>query len=264
MASVFSKPTVLPTWGTDPAATVETPPAEKQGLGWQDGELPAAGFMNWLFAVILGWILYLRDFERNAHTWLAAQTFSGGLTSSAFTYSTARVGAVILWAPDFKADAAGGASVTPEAGFASFQVLNNLAAFNPVWFGTPDVSSEGRLFNLAAILRVPAGCTLTSCHVRAGNSDTGNKTIAVVVKHLATDLAGAFTETNLWANGQAVIPAGSGGEWVSAGAPTNSPAVGSDALITVRVVIPATAANKRISFYGLRFAFTQPAVSPSI
>lgn len=257
MASVFSKPSVLPTWATDPSASVETPPAEKQGIGWQDGELPPAGFMNWLFAVILGWILYLMDFERNAHTWMAAQTFSGGLTSNVFTYSTAKTGAVILYAPDLKSanDAGTGA-----AGLLT--VINGIGTFNPVWHN----EAGGATYTLAAVLRVPQGCTLTSCKVLASNNETtDNKLVTVIADWLATDLGGQFAAAvHLWQNGQATIVHGVDSAWYDCGAPTNSPALGTDGIVLVRVTVASVTAGKAVSLYGVRFGFSQPAVSPSL
>ena len=257
MPSIFSKPSVWPSWATGPSAEVVTPPAEKSEIGWQEGELPDAGFMNWLFAVLLGWILYLSDFEKNAHTWTGAQTFSGGLTSNAFTYSTPKTGAVVLYAPDLKSanDAGTGAAGV-------LTVINGIGAFNPVWHN----EAGGATFTLAAILRVPAGATLTSCKVLASNNEvTDNKVVTVIADWLATDLAGQFAAAvHLWQNGQATVVHGADSAWNDCGAPTNSPALGTDGIVLVRVTVPAVTAGKAVSLYGVRFAFTQPAVSPSL
>lgn len=73
----MAKPSVLTDWANSGSADVVTPPAGKVSRGWIVGERPPAGFLNFLFKEIVGWLGYLRDFETFAHTFSALATFNG-------------------------------------------------------------------------------------------------------------------------------------------------------------------------------------------
>lgn len=78
-----SKPSIVPSWATDPTADKVVPPAGKKSRGWIAGERPPAGFMNWLQALGDSWHQYLNDFENNAHDWsVAFQTFGAALIAN--------------------------------------------------------------------------------------------------------------------------------------------------------------------------------------
>jgi len=55
------KPTTLPQFATDGAAEVETPPTGKLDIGWVEGELPPAGWFNWLSLHVYLWILWIKN-----------------------------------------------------------------------------------------------------------------------------------------------------------------------------------------------------------
>jgi hypothetical protein len=73
----MAKPSVLTDWANSGSADVVTPPAGKVARGWIVGERPPAGFLNFLFKEIVGWLGYVRDFETFAHTFSALATFNG-------------------------------------------------------------------------------------------------------------------------------------------------------------------------------------------
>lgn len=73
----MAKPSVLTDWANSVSADVVTPPAGKVARGWIVGERPPAGFLNFLFKEIVGWLGYVRDFETFAHTFSALATFNG-------------------------------------------------------------------------------------------------------------------------------------------------------------------------------------------
>jgi len=73
----MTKPSSVPTWATDAAAQIATPPAGKQAIGWQPAEPLPAQHLNWLFKAIIEWLPWLRDFESTGHTWPALQRLNG-------------------------------------------------------------------------------------------------------------------------------------------------------------------------------------------
>lgn len=73
----MAKPSVLTDWANSVSADVVTPPAGKVARGWIVGERPPAGFLNFIFKEIVGWLGYVRDFETFAHTFSALATFNG-------------------------------------------------------------------------------------------------------------------------------------------------------------------------------------------
>lgn len=91
-----SKPTDLPQWASDatggtPQNVVE-PNAGKKAIGFVEEEKPPAEYVNWIWRIIFLWVLWLRDFEANAHTWLAAQVFSAVVQfSQAVTFVVAPI-----------------------------------------------------------------------------------------------------------------------------------------------------------------------------
>lgn len=55
----MSRPSTIPTWATGGGADVETPSGGKQALGYENGEVLSAGFLNWLFnksGALLQWL----------------------------------------------------------------------------------------------------------------------------------------------------------------------------------------------------------------
>lgn len=55
------RPTQIAEWATDPGADVVEPPAGKQAQGWIQGEKPPAGYFNWLFRLLTGWVAWFAD-----------------------------------------------------------------------------------------------------------------------------------------------------------------------------------------------------------
>lgn len=62
------------TWA-ESGSTIE-PSSGKKASGWVASEEPPASWLNWTTRAIFRWLRYLRDFEGNAHAWVAAHTFS--------------------------------------------------------------------------------------------------------------------------------------------------------------------------------------------
>lgn len=55
------RPNAVPEWATDPGADVVEPPAGKKAQGWVQGEKPPAGYFNWLFRLLTGWVAWFAD-----------------------------------------------------------------------------------------------------------------------------------------------------------------------------------------------------------
>src|SRR3990167_7627354 len=84
-----SKPTDLPQWASSTSNDAVSgqsnkiePPAAKKTGGWSYREKGARNWWNWWMNLVYQWMQYLDDYEENAHTWTALQTFSSGATTA--------------------------------------------------------------------------------------------------------------------------------------------------------------------------------------
>lgn len=74
-----TKPTIVPRWADTVSADttkVNEPPDVKKDVGWVVAEKPPAQWFNWLLFYIYQWILWLADYENEAHTWTEQQDFT--------------------------------------------------------------------------------------------------------------------------------------------------------------------------------------------
>src|SRR5690606_28409255 len=55
------RPTQVPEWATGEDADIVEPPAGKKEQGWLQGEKPPAGYFNWLFKLLTGWVAWFAD-----------------------------------------------------------------------------------------------------------------------------------------------------------------------------------------------------------
>ena len=74
----FPKPGSLPRWAdVGGGAGIAVPASGALDTGWFIKQKMPAQWLNWLFNLIYQWCAYLFDFENNARTWNATQTFAG-------------------------------------------------------------------------------------------------------------------------------------------------------------------------------------------
>lgn len=74
------KPSQTARWASDQSGGggtyVTTEPTEdKKDLGWENGEKPRAGYVNWWKNLVGDWTAYVDDIANHAFTWTAAHTF---------------------------------------------------------------------------------------------------------------------------------------------------------------------------------------------